>query len=113
MVAAFAAQAPGQHEPFRAALKGGGHGDFAVGLVLGGGIGLADHVRPFGDQGIGRGIEIANPEFRRQAERACMTHAAIGRNDAGAGKLGQKPVRRRQRAAHQDYESLFAHGARP
>ena len=35
MVAALAAERAGEHESLRAALKGGGHGDLAVGLVLG------------------------------------------------------------------------------
>lgn len=106
MVAAFAAERTGQKDVSRAALDSDGNRDGPVRLVLGDGIGLTLDIRPGGDK-IGRcRIEIADPEFRREAKPRRMPHAAIRRHDARTGDIGPKPRRRRKHAPEKDDEGL-------
>ncbi len=89
------------------------HRDLAVGDRLARRIRLAHDVRPVGDQGFCRRIEIAHPEFGDNRQGAGMAHPAIGGDGAGAGKHLFQPVGDGQVAAEKNGKARHGHGFSP
>ena len=86
-----------------------GDGDGAVRCILFHREDLARHLGILDGEFGPRGVEVADPEFRHEAEGCGMHHAAVGGDGAGAADLLAQPRRDREITAQQDYEAR--HGA--